>query len=53
MSAGHWSVWSFGFMQRLTLERYFLEYISTDGVSYIHGFSQRHRRVVSLPWVVY
>jgi len=30
--AGDWMVWSFGFMQRLNLQRCFFEYISTDSL---------------------
>lgn len=38
-------------MQRLTLQRCFLEHLSTDGILYLLGCGQWHRRVVLLPWV--
>lgn len=38
-------------MQRLTLQRCFLEHVPTDGILYLLGSDQWHRRVVLLPWV--
>lgn len=50
-NASHWGVWSIGPMQRLTLQRCFLEHLSTDGILYLLGCGQWYRRVVLLPWV--
>lgn len=38
-------------MQRLTLQRCFLEHVSTGGILYLYGSGQWHRRVVLLPWI--
>ena len=38
-------------MQRLTLQRCFLEHVSTDVILHLLGSGQWHWRVVLLPWV--